>query len=149
MDVSGALIMPADFNQIATFCNMVVFWLGCFFMVFNTTFNNISVTSWQSVLLLEEMGVPRENHWPAVSHWKSLSHNVLHLAMSGIRTILYEKVFFYDLWGDKPWDDICKSQFVTVWVHKKLNRYYWIQTYLMRAIGCTLLTITDTEVLTI
>jgi hypothetical protein len=29
-------------------------------MVFNTTFNNISVISWQSVLLVEETGVPRE-----------------------------------------------------------------------------------------
>jgi len=31
------------------------------FMVFKTTFNNISVISWRSVLLLEETGVPREN----------------------------------------------------------------------------------------
>jgi hypothetical protein len=31
-------------------------------MVFNTTFNNISVISWRSVLLMEETGVPRENH---------------------------------------------------------------------------------------
>jgi hypothetical protein len=30
-------------------------------MVFNTTFNNISVILWQSVLLVEETGVPREN----------------------------------------------------------------------------------------
>ena len=30
-------------------------------MVFNTTFNNISVISWQSVLLVEETGVPEEN----------------------------------------------------------------------------------------
>jgi len=28
--------------------------------MFNATFNNISVTSWQSVLLVEETGVPRE-----------------------------------------------------------------------------------------
>jgi uncharacterized iron-regulated membrane protein len=28
----------------------------------NATFNNISVISWQSVLLVEETGVPRENH---------------------------------------------------------------------------------------
>jgi hypothetical protein len=28
------------------------------FMVFNATFNNISVTSWRSVLLVEETGVP-------------------------------------------------------------------------------------------
>jgi hypothetical protein len=29
-------------------------------MVFNATFNNISVISWQSVLLVEETGVPGE-----------------------------------------------------------------------------------------
>jgi hypothetical protein len=32
------------------------------FMVLNTTFNNISVISWLSVLLVEEAGVPGENH---------------------------------------------------------------------------------------
>jgi len=37
-------------------------------MVFNATFNNISDISWQSVLLLEETGVPRENHPHAASH---------------------------------------------------------------------------------
>ena len=31
-------------------------------MVFNATFNNISVISWWSVLLVEETGVRRENH---------------------------------------------------------------------------------------
>ena len=31
-------------------------------VVFNTTFNNISIISWQSVLLVEETRVPRENH---------------------------------------------------------------------------------------
>jgi hypothetical protein len=29
-------------------------------MVFNSTFNNISVISWQVVLLVEEIGVPGE-----------------------------------------------------------------------------------------
>ena len=38
------------------------------FMVFNTAFNNISAISWQSVLLVEETGVPGENHRPAPSH---------------------------------------------------------------------------------
>jgi hypothetical protein len=37
-------------------------------MVFNATFNNISVISWQSVLLVEENGVPGENHRPVTSH---------------------------------------------------------------------------------
>jgi len=31
-------------------------------LVFNATFNNISVISWRSVLLVEETGVPGENH---------------------------------------------------------------------------------------
>ena len=38
------------------------------FMVFNATFNNISVISWRSVLLVEETGVPGENHVPVASH---------------------------------------------------------------------------------
>jgi hypothetical protein len=53
-------------------CSVVVW-----FMVFNATFNNISVISWQSVLLLEETGVPGENHWSVASHWQTLSHNVV------------------------------------------------------------------------
>jgi hypothetical protein len=32
--------------------------IGFRVMVFNSTFNNISVLSWQSVLLVEETGVP-------------------------------------------------------------------------------------------
>jgi hypothetical protein len=47
-------------------------------MVFNATFNNISVISWRSVFLVEETGVSGENHWPAASHWQTLSHNVEH-----------------------------------------------------------------------
>ena len=36
--------------------------IGLGFMVINTTFNNISVISWRSVLLVEETVVPGENH---------------------------------------------------------------------------------------
>jgi hypothetical protein len=43
-------------------------------LVFNATFNNISVILWWSVLLVEETGVPWENYWPAASHWQTLSH---------------------------------------------------------------------------
>ena len=53
-------------------------------MVFNATFNNVSVTSWWSVLLVEETGVPGENHRPVASHDKLLSPNVS-LKMSEIR----------------------------------------------------------------
>ena len=45
--------------------------------VFNATFNNISVISWLSVLLVEESGVPGENHRPGASHWQTLSNNVV------------------------------------------------------------------------
>jgi hypothetical protein len=37
------------------------------FLVFNATFNNISVILWQSVLLVEEIRVPGENHQPVAS----------------------------------------------------------------------------------
>jgi hypothetical protein len=50
-------------------------------MVFNATFNNISVISWRSVVLVEETG---ENHRSVASHWQTLSH----LALSGIRTLV-------------------------------------------------------------
>jgi len=43
--------------------------------VFNATFNNSSVISWWSVLLVEKTGVPGENHAPVASHWQTLSHN--------------------------------------------------------------------------
>jgi hypothetical protein len=46
-------------------------------MVFNATFNNISVISWRSVLLMEEIGVPVENYRPTASHWQTLSHSVV------------------------------------------------------------------------
>ena len=36
-------------------------------MVFNATFNNISVISWRAILLVEETGVPKENHRQTLS----------------------------------------------------------------------------------
>ena len=59
-------------------------------MVFNAICNNISVISWRLVLLMEETGVPGENHRPLTSHSQMLSHNdvscTVHLTMSGIQT---------------------------------------------------------------
>jgi hypothetical protein len=34
------------------------------FIVFNATFSNISAISWRPVLVMEEAGVPGENHRP-------------------------------------------------------------------------------------
>ena len=45
-------------------------------MVFNTTFNTISVILWQSVLLMEETR-PGENHRPVANQWQTLLHKVV------------------------------------------------------------------------
>ena len=60
-------------------------------VMFNATFNNISVISWRSVLLLEETGVPGEHDW------HTLSHNVVSSTprLSGNRTP--------DVSGDMLW----------------------------------------------
>ena len=42
------------------------------FLVFNATFNNISVISWWSVLMMEETRVLGENHRPVASHWQTV-----------------------------------------------------------------------------
>jgi hypothetical protein len=39
------------------------------FIVFNATFSNISAISWRPVLVVEEAGVPGENHRPWASNW--------------------------------------------------------------------------------
>ena len=54
-------------NDIA--CNGLVW-----FMVFNATFNNISVILWWSVSLVEETGVPGENHQSAASFTDSMEN---------------------------------------------------------------------------
>ena len=64
-------------------------------MVFYDTFNNISVISWRSVLLVEKTGGPGENNWPLESHWQTLSHNVVHLPLIGIQ--------IHNISGDMYW----------------------------------------------
>jgi hypothetical protein len=39
------------------------------FLVFNATFSNISAISWRPVLVVEEAGVPGENHRSWASNW--------------------------------------------------------------------------------
>jgi hypothetical protein len=66
---SVSTIFQLDFGTVLTVCVRV--------MVYNITFNNNSVISWGSVLLVDETGVTGENHRTVASHWQTLSHNVL------------------------------------------------------------------------
>ena len=82
------------------YCRLLVTFqmlFGLRFMVFNSTFNNMSVISWRWVLLVEETGVYGENNRLTVSHWQTLSHNVASSTprLSWIRT--------HNVSGDRHW----------------------------------------------
>ena len=79
-------------------------------MVINTDLNNIWAISWQPILLVEETGVPGENHRPVASYWQTLSHNIVSSThrLSGIRT--------HNVSGNMDWlhTGSCKSNHHTI-----------------------------------
>jgi hypothetical protein len=58
-------IKSLDNEIMVLLCNFKTIWGG---MVFNATFNNISVISWRPGLLVAETRVPGEDHRPAARH---------------------------------------------------------------------------------
>ena len=86
-------------------------------MVFNATINNISVILWWSVLLLEETGVPGENHWLVASHWQTLSHNVVSFIESiSIRPVVHvEFIVQKILYGLLVVDNLTAQNFIHNW----------------------------------
>jgi hypothetical protein len=79
-NLSNWIEVPPPPRHVQVICQTLssqIIYNGFGFMVFNTSFNNISVILWRSVLLVEETWVPGENHRPAASHWQTLSHNVV------------------------------------------------------------------------
>ena len=57
------------------FTFLMKLWSGL--MVFNATFNNISVISWQSVLLVEEIRVAGENNRPVLSQVNDKLYHIM------------------------------------------------------------------------
>ena len=122
-------------------------WFGLWCLMPLSTIN-ISVISWQSILLMEEAEVPGENHWPAVSHWQTLlSHNVVSSTrrLSGIQAHYFS--------GDRHWCiGSCKSNYQTITTmtspfhdiqwdisHKCLNKFM-NEFKLWERLGCQCLT---------
>jgi hypothetical protein len=56
--------------------------------VFNATFSNISAISWRPVLVVEEIGVPGENHRPV--------ENMVFLGKTPIFPYFESPIIFYD-----------------------------------------------------
>ena len=98
--------------------------VGC--MVFNVTFNNILIISWQSVLLVGETRVCGENLRPVASHWQTWSHNVVSSTSHLVSSISHlSRVQTHNISGD-----MCNN--VTLYwhhssIHDKsvINLYRW------------------------
>jgi len=57
---------------------------GVSVIVFNTTVNNISGIPWESVFLVEEIGVPGENHRPATTFYSPIQFS-RHIVTGSLR----------------------------------------------------------------
>ena len=53
---------PKGASVLVLYCIDLIDWI--WFLVFNATFSSISAISWRPVLVVEEAGVPGENHRP-------------------------------------------------------------------------------------
>jgi hypothetical protein len=100
------------------------------FMVFNATFNNISVILWRSVLLVEETGVPRENHRPVAITDKLyqtlLNQNDLLVVpcwyVLRVNIEPYVHIFVL-IWNQNLWKKLCWSE-ITLAETLYKNYYY-------------------------
>jgi hypothetical protein len=100
-------------------------------MVCSATFNIISVLSWRSVLLVEETGIPGENHQPVASHWQSLSHNVC-------VCVFHVNLFIVHVVENYP---NAKNKNLIIWswfTVKKRPSNFWRKKYVAKWYTCTI-----------
>jgi hypothetical protein len=71
-------------------------------MVFKATFNNISVISWRSAVLVEETRVPEENHWPVARHWQKVD-SVRTGIMGKQQIVIGQTEFSHDIEQIRNW----------------------------------------------
>jgi hypothetical protein len=131
--VPGLSILDCLFRFSITFIAMIIFFtclkiqnikwsfiVTLRIMVFNATFNNISVISWRSVLLVDETGVPGENHRPVASHWqtKSLLGARIPKGLSKISRVSYGFI----AWGKC----VLVLIIITVFTNFNFNNTYYI-----------------------
>jgi hypothetical protein len=64
---------------------------------------NISVILWRSILLVEEIRVPGENHRPAASHGETLTYDVV------LSTLHLSEIRTHNVSGDKQLGTDCKG----------------------------------------
>jgi hypothetical protein len=95
-------------------------------VVLNTK-NQTSVKSWRLVLLMEETGVPGENHRPVTSHWQTLSHIVVSSTphLSGIWT----HNFSLCLYRQGYWVKGLQTKSCLIFCGRKVQ--YWRKTNIM------------------
>jgi hypothetical protein len=111
-------------------------------MVFNTTFNNISVISRRSTLLVKETGKPWENHWnwwlqlaeSGVKHhtltltpWKVLVHN-LKFSLQKLLLLDYfnyvKIILLFKIWLCEI-SQIIGSKLSTIFQIYRDGQFYW------------------------
>ena len=91
------------YQKLSTFFLWIFNWVMVSVMMFNATFNNISVDiSWRSVLSVEKTGILGENCRSFASHWQTVSHN---LVLSTHRTHNFSGNMHWVLW---KWMVICQ-----------------------------------------
>jgi hypothetical protein len=115
-------------------------WVG-WVMIFNATFNNISVLSWLSVLLVEETGEHGENQRPAANHSQTLSSLNPHLLLK----CLYQT---RSTWRKPPTctdtDKLyqCRIEYTSPWARIELTTSVEIDTDCICRCQCNYHTIT-------